>query len=188
MCFCFVVSVVRVFSKSKPTQSKRQTQWQVWIWAVSSLRSPIQSNPNLFVNIFCVYRNRRSWSSTHRCRFGSRVRSCSGVNNFNIFEPNSHRNSVDFESSLGTHEPERVPIRCENKMFTAKDLDFNPLPSHCSFIEDVYPWSLSPSKWAVLVVKLTYKNGEVIWAKNSAEEPAKAFYYIRIVSKVIRIY
>jgi hypothetical protein len=27
--------------------------------------------------------------------------------------------------------------------------------SHCSFIEDVYPWSLSPSNWAVLVVKLT---------------------------------
>jgi len=136
--FCFVVSfVVRVFSKSKPTQSKRQTQWQVWIWAVSSLRSPIQSNPNLFVNIFrkvfiaIVGVDRRP----HRCRFGSRVRS-----------------------------------------------------SHCSFIEDVYPWSLSPSKWAVLVVKLTYKKGEILWAKNSAEEPAKANYYIRIVSKVIRIY
>jgi hypothetical protein len=107
--------VVRVFSKSKPTQSKRQTQWQVWIWAVSSLRSPIQSNPNLFVNIFrkvfiaIVGVDRRPIDVVLGRESGLAQGSiiCSIIE----ISPNTSRNSVDFEPSLGTCEPEIVRTR-----------------------------------------------------------------------------
>ena len=176
---CLFVVVVRVFSKSKPTQSKRQTQWQVWIWAVSSLFSPIQSNPNLFVKFWLclkLLRNRRSWSSTQQ-RWWSMGREsglAQGSIYCNIFGA-LFRAKAElkywFRARLELEVRGQPKIVSTWRQITIRSISsrkyrqigwctdtvglINPLPSHCSFIEDVYPWSLSPSNWAVLVVKLT---------------------------------